>query len=173
MQEESEQDHTEKEGAAFHNAKSDSSTSHVRVMKHGSDLNRYVVDEFHPPTAKAKQVLFESIDLSIYRPSARCLALCTSEERLLFWITAFAQRYFELLPRQAAGYKVTWKEQDGYNSPSKCDKLVIHLVEITSSSEEEVVTITVFVTTGRMQVQGKRIEEWNEHEFPVLLECVN
>ena len=27
--------------------------------------------------------------------------------------------------------------------------------------------------TGRVQVQGKRIEDWNTHEFPVLLECVN
>ena len=174
MQEESEQDRTEKEDAAFGDAKSDSSSCHVRVTKPSTDLNRYIVDKFHPPTARAKQVPFESIDLSIYKPSARCLAFCTSEDRLLFWITAFAQRYYELLTRQTAGYKITWKEQDGYSSPSKCDKLVIHLVETTPSSEEEVlVTITVFITTGRIQVQGKRIEEWNAHEFPVLLECVN
>ena len=76
--------------------------------------------------------------------------------------------------RQAAWYKVTWKDQDGHSSPSKCDTLVIHLVEITPTLEEEVlVTITVFITTGRIQVRGKGIEGWNTHEFPVLLECVN
>ena len=174
MQGESEQDRTEKEEAAFDDAKSDSSSCHVRVTQPSTDLNRYIVDKFHPPTAKAKQGPFESVDLSIYKTSARCLAFCTSEDRLLFWITAFAQRYYELLNRQAAGYKVTWKEQDGYSSSSKCDKLVIHLVEITPTSEEEIlVAITVFITTGRIQVQGKRIEDWNAHEFPVLLECVN
>ena len=180
MQEESEQDRTEKEEAAFDDAKSDSSSCHVRVTQPSKDLNRYIVDKFHPPTAKAKQVPFESIDRSIYKPSAapppsaRCLAFCTSEDRLLFWITAFTQRYYELLNRQAAGYKVIWKEQNGYSSPSKCDKRVIHLVEITPTSEEEIlVAITVFITTGRIQVQGKRIEDWNAHEFPVLLECVN
>ena len=92
----------------------------------------------------------------------------------IFWITAFAQQYYELLTRQVAGYKVTWKEQDGHSSPSKCDTLVIHLVEITPTLEEEVlVAITVFITTGRIQVRGKGIEDWNTHEFPVLLECVN
>ena len=146
----------------------------MRVTKPSTDLNRYIVDKFHPPTARAKQVPFESIDLSIYKPSARCLAFCTSEDRLLFWITALTQRYYELLTRQTMGYKITWKEQDGYSSPSKCDKLVIHLVETTPSSEEELlVTITVFIMTGRIQVQGKRIEERDAHEFPVLLECVN
>ena len=76
--------------------------------------------------------------------------------------------------RQAAGYKITWKEQDGHSSPSKCGTPVIHLVEITPALEEEVlVAITVFITTGRIQVQGKGIEDWNKHEFPVLLECVN
>ena len=107
MQEENEQDRTEKEGAAFDDTKRDSSSCHVRITKPSSDLNRYIVDKFHPPTAKAKPVPFESIDLSIYRPSARCLAFCASEDRLLFWITAFAQRYYELLSRQATGYKVT------------------------------------------------------------------
>ena len=159
MQEESEQDRTstEKEEAAFDDVKGDDSSScHVRVTKPRTDLNRYIVDKFHPPTAKAKQIPFESIDLSIYKPSARCLAFCTSEDRLLFWITAFAQRYYDKrsrqapdITRQAARYKVTWKEQDGHSSPSKYDKLVIHLVEITPASEEEVlVAITVFVTTG-------------------------
>ena len=171
MQEEIKQDHSEKEEAASDDVKGDSSLCHVRVTKPNTDLIRYMVDKFHLPTATAKQVPFETIDLSIYKPSARCLAFCTSEDRPLFSITAFAQQYYELLTRQAVGYKVSWKEQDGHSSPSKCEKLVIHLVEITPASEEEVlVAITVFITTGRIQVQGKRIEDWNAHKFPVLLE---
>ena len=55
----------------------------VRVTKPSRDLNRYIVDKFHPPTAEPKQFPFELINLSIYKPSARCLiAFCTSEDRL-------------------------------------------------------------------------------------------
>ena len=172
MEEDDERDRTE-EGFASDDAKSDPKSSHVRIMQPSLDLNRYIVDKFHPPSAKSKHAPFESIDLSLYKPSARCLAFCTSENRLLFWITAFAQRYYELLTRQSAGYKVIWREQDGYSSPSKCDKLVIHLVEETSTSEDILVVITIFTTTGRIQVQGKKIEDWSTHEFPVLHESVN
>ena len=34
-------------------------------------------------------------------------------------------------------------------------------------------TITVFITTGRILIQGKKFEEWSAHEFPVLLNMVN
>ena len=69
-------------------------------------------------------------------------------------------------------YKVTWEEQDSPSSPSKCDKIIIHLMRLTSTGEEQLVTITVYLTTGRIQVQGKKFEEWSEFEFPVLLNIV-
>ena len=46
----------------------------VRITQPSKDLNRYLVDKFHLPTAKSKSAPFESIDLSIYKPSAKCLA---------------------------------------------------------------------------------------------------
>ena len=93
-------------------------------------------------------------------------------------LTADLKRYIvdKLHPPTAKAKQAPFerKLQDGCSSPSKFDKLVIHLVEITPTSEEEVlVGITVFNTTGRLQVQGKRIEDWNTHEFLVLLKCVN
>ena len=45
----------------------------VRITQPSKDLNRYLVDKFHLPTAKSKSAPFESIDLSIYKPSAKCL----------------------------------------------------------------------------------------------------
>ena len=123
------------------------------------DLNRYMVDKFHPPTAKSKQVPYESIDLSVYKPSAKCLGFTTSECRLLHWITTFGQRYHSLLTGNASGYKVIWKEQDNNHSASKCDKIVINLLKETASSDELLVAITVFITTGRILVQGKGHED--------------
>ena len=72
----------------------------------------------------------------------------------------------------ASGYKVIWKEQDNNHSASKCDKIVINLLKETASSDELLVAITVFITTGRILVQGKCHEDWSKHEFPVLLDIV-
>ena len=83
------------------------------------------------------------------------------------------QRYHSLLTGNATGYKVIWKEQDNNHSASKCDKIVINLLKETASSDELLVAITVFITTGRILVQGKGHEDWSKHEFPVLLDIVN
>ena len=91
--------------------------------------------------------------------------------RLLLWITTFQYRYHELTGNPAE-YKVTWEEQDSPSSASKCNKIIIHLIRLTSTGEEQLVTITVYLTTGRIQVQGKKFEEWSEFEFPVLLNIV-
>ena len=124
-----------------------------------ADLNRYLVDKFHPPTTSAKPALFESIDQSIYQPSPRCAAFCTSESRLLRWIRIFKTRYFEYLNNDATGYKAIWKEQEAYSSPSQCEKIVIHLSDTSSISEGQLVTLTVFVSTGRILIQGKKYKE--------------
>ena len=134
--------------------KSETKSQHtVQVTQPSKDLNRYLVDKFHHPATKSKSAPFETIDLSIYRPSAKCLAFSTSEDRLLLWITAFQYRYHELTG-DAAEYKVTWEEQDSPSATSKCDKIIIHLIRLTSTGEEQ------------LQVQGKKFEEWSEFEFP-------
>ena len=151
--------------------KSETKSQRVQATQPSKDLNRYLVDKFHLPATKSKSAPFETIDLSMYRPSAKCLAFSTSEDRLLLWITAFQYRYQELTGN-AAEYKVTWEEQDSPSATSKCDKIIIHLIRLTSTGEEQLVTITVYLTTGRIQVQGKKFEEWSEFEFPVLLNIV-
>ena len=92
MKEDLENDLIEDEDACDE-VKNDSKSSHVYLTQPSDDLNRYMVDKFHPPTAKSKQVPYESIDLSVYKPSAKCLGFTTSECRLLHWITTFARRY--------------------------------------------------------------------------------
>ena len=106
--------------------------SHMVITQPSTDLNKYVVDKFHPPTTTCKPALFESIDLSLYQPSARCAAFCTSESRVLRWIRVFTNRYYDHLNGGATGYKTTWKEQEAYSSPSKCEKIVIHLLDIST-----------------------------------------
>ena len=91
----------------------------------------------------------------------------------LRWIRVFTNRYYDHLNGGATGYKTTWKEQEAYSSPSKCEEIVIHLLDISTDPDEQLVTITVLVSTGRILIQGKRYQEWCTEEFPVLLEIVN
>ena len=172
MQQETESCVLDEDPLAVSNEKSENKSSHVRAIHPSKDLNRYIVDKFHQPTAKSKAAPFEAIDLSIYKPSARCLAFSTSEDRLLLWIVAFQFRYYEITGN-GTDYTVIWEEQDNPSSTSKCDKICIHLSMNTSTGEEKLVTITVFGTTGRILVQGKKYDEWSKFEFPVILKIVN
>ena len=82
-----------------HIFKSETKSPCVRITKPSKDLNRYLVDKFNQSTGKSKNAPFEAIDLGIYRPSAKCLAFSTSEDRLLLWVTAFLYRYYEITQR--------------------------------------------------------------------------
>ena len=64
---------------ACDDVKNDSKSSHVYLTQPSDDLNRYMADKFHPPMAKSKQVPHESIELSVYKPSGKCLGFTTSE----------------------------------------------------------------------------------------------
>ena len=65
------------------------------------------------------------------------------------------------------------EKADNNHSASKCDKIVINFLKETASPDELPVVITVFITTGRILVQGKGHEDWSKHEFPALLDIVN
>lgn len=135
------------------------------------DLSRYLVDKFVPSARKSKSVPFESIDHTIYKATANCLGFSTSENRLPLWIAALQHRY-EIIGN-AAAYKVAWEEEDNPTLSSKCEKITIRLLENTRTGEEEkLVVITVYVTTGRILVQGKKFEEWSKYEFPMLFNKV-
>ena len=71
----------EEETTLVTSGKSDIKSPQMRITQPSQDLNRYIVDNFHLPAAKSKNAPFESIDLTIYRPSAKCVAFSTSEDR--------------------------------------------------------------------------------------------
>lgn len=60
----------------------ESKAAHVVITRPSKDLNRYLVDKFSPSTKQTKQTLFESIDLTAYKASAKCVSFCTSESKL-------------------------------------------------------------------------------------------
>lgn len=131
-------------------------------------FTRYQVDQFK--TTKAKTVPYEELDFNIYKPASKCVAFATSEERILLWTRALHDRYYIGLQNNSM-LKSLWEEQQTYNDSSKCDKVIIHL-SLTSNAEN-IVAISVFTSTGRIQIQGRFLHEWGNTEFNTLLAMVN
>lgn len=133
-------------------------------------MNRYQTDQFK--SSKGKQVAYEKLDFSIYKSNMKLVAFATSEDRIHLWIKAFYLRYYLGLENNNHA-RSRWEEQETHNDPSKCDKVVIHLSLPDNSLAENIVTITIFVSTGRIQIQGRFLDEWGRHEFNTLLAIVN
>ena len=134
---------------------------------------RYVVDETREKSRASKSVLFEEIDLRTYRKNAKCIGFCTSADRLGFWISIFQTRYMDKI-NNSPNFRVCWEESDSSIDANKCDKILIHFYRVsTAGIESQLSTITIFVTTGRIQVQGNLCMDWFREEFPLMLALVN
>ena len=49
----------------------------------------------------------------------------------------------------------------------------MHIHEEENNIEDQMVTIIIFISTGRIMIQGKKFAEWSQQEFPALLSIVN
>ena len=58
---------------------------------------KYPIKPFKEKSGKQRKLLLEEIDTSLYKPTARCVAFCTTEDKILFWIKAFQDYSFEPL----------------------------------------------------------------------------
>ncbi|CAB3999478.1 Hypothetical predicted protein [Paramuricea clavata] len=139
----------------------------MKPMTLDDTLTRYQVDQFKSAKG-SKQVPFEKLDFSIYKPSANMVAYTTSEERILLWIKALYQRYIiDLQKTNGANMWSRWEEQESYNDTSKCDKVILYFEHNSSS----IISITIYTSTGRIHIQGQDrvLKEWGNIEFPALL----
>ena len=130
--------------------------------------NRYEVIQFK--TTSAKRVPFEQLDYTIYKPSANVVVFSTSEKRIPMWITALEARYINGLQNHDA-LKSTWEETNDPNDPHKCEKVTITISN--KLSIENLKTLNINITTGRIQVQGHFIKDWGSNEFERLVNMVN
>ena len=59
------------------------------------------------------------------------------------------------------------------NDPSKCEKIILNISYSGSHSNESIITITVYISTWRIQIQGKFLNEWGNTEFDTLLKIID
>ena len=155
--------------------------------------HKYVISHFKERSSKQKAVKFENIDLEVYKPSAKCAAFITSEERILHWIRTFQFRYFESL-KDDENYYIEWIDHENYDSSSfqeieiKIFKIdhEVSVTDVTQDSEPAsdstsfvekshtlLITIHIYLTTGVIMFQGYAFKFWTEKEFPFLQELTN
>lgn len=139
-------------------------------MAPDTTFERYKIDNFVPTTAK--RVPHEELDYSIYKPSSNQVVFSTTELRLPLWIKALYNRYYEIKGSNndnTAEIETTWDEQENPKQPTKCDKITIKI----KHDNEKVLTISVNISAGRIQVEGRLVKEWGSDEFEHVLAMVN
>jgi hypothetical protein len=144
----------------------------ISTREPDSSFARYRVDQFK--STKARQVPYEKLDYNIYKASSNVVAF-TTEERIVKWTKTIILRYHVGLDINDNTYslKSLWEEQASPNDDSKCDKITVHLSRKDSKHNENIVAVIIYVSTGRIQIQGKYLLEWGDSEFIALLNIVN
>ncbi len=54
---------------------------------------KYTIKPFKEKNGKQRKLKHEEIDISLYKPAAHCVAFTTSEDRILYWLKTFQDRY--------------------------------------------------------------------------------
>ena len=129
-------------------------------------LKRYEIESFKKKNTK--RVPFEEIDFNIYKTSQ--INYSTTEKRLPIWIKALYSRYIENKNFNETEINTSWQEIENPEDPAKCDKIIL---TFTNKENENVLSITINVTAGRMKAQGRLYKEWSEIEFQIVLDMVN
>ena len=141
---------------------------HPNVEEDKFDIGRYQVDSFK--STNMKRVPLDQLDFSIYNSNANLVASSSTEERLPIYIKAMHLRYKHGFLND--GKIIShWEEENNPNDPTKCDKVTITLR--SQENEKYIVSITVMVNKGRIQIQGRFMKEWGSEEFPILIELIN
>ena len=131
---------------------------------------KYIIKSFNSKSSRQKKLKFKEIDLSVYKSSAKCAAFVTSEDRILFWVKALQESYFDLL-KDNDDYHIKWI--DHLNSDdSGFEHIEMKVSRFTAAPDNRITlfTITTYLTTGVVMCQGISFELWCSNEFPRLKE---
>ena len=132
---------------------------------------KYKIKPFGSKSGKQRKLKHEEIDPGHYRPSARCVAFTTSEDRILFWVKALQDHYYEL-PSSNQSFHIKWIDHVNKDDTAfeHIELKVSHQSGQSGEHRTLLFTITVYLTTGVIMCQGSSYELWYEKEFPRLKE---
>ena len=120
-------------------------------------------------SSSGRLIPFESIDKSLYKKQANCVCFITSNGRIHAWISVLAERLCNQLG-STPEYDVSWKDQ----KENECTEFRVHDGRsVSASSDDFLYKVIVYLSTGKIMIQGKAYEYWCSQEFLPCLETVN
>ncbi|VDI81985.1 Hypothetical predicted protein [Mytilus galloprovincialis] len=146
--------------------------------------NRYQLSELKniytlpsAPYKKAQKtnkmlIPFEKIDLSLCRKAAYCTIFITSRERMHFWLHALGQSII-IGNKNNPSVKVDWHDSTAQGITERTE-FEVHSSESIGDYEGDTLMykVIVYLTTGKIMIQGKFFQQWCLNEFEKTLQIV-
>jgi hypothetical protein len=119
----------------------------------------------HQRTDKAKQALFEEIDINLYNENAHIVTFYTSSDRIQAWIKTLDIYYYDNLGKDQ-DLEIEWRDDpiEWKDPNNSANSIVIEILK----NEQLQYNVTFFVTTGTIRVQGTCYRQFAEVHFPKL-----
>ena len=152
--------------------------AHINKPLQHSDLNLTTIRNIYKTEGfkkhkqhKDKPLPFESIDTGLYKKNAHCTCFITSEDRIHGWILALAESlYFNL--GSSDNFNIVWEDEEPDNQPIQKTEFIVR--DNTVESDEDFrYKVVVYITTGKIMIQGKSFKVWCENFFQKTLTRVN
>ena len=87
--------------------------------------------------------------------------------RIIHWLKIFYYRYCGEINKQDGErhlFKSTREEQLAQNDSSKCEKITLTLSLEGKKTDENLITIIIYCSTGIIQLQGRSMRAWGDNE---------
>ena len=133
-----------------------------------SDINLQEVIRLHPisdpfkekqKTNSGKIIPYEAIDNNLYKKQASCTCFVTTHKRIHSWVVAIGK-----------GLAATTNTQVQWKSDAVKSEFI---VDDTETEDEVAYRIIIYMTTGKILIQGKRYVLWCDEQFAMCLNKVN
>ncbi len=117
-------------------------------------------------------VPYEAILVDQHVKSANCNTFVTSRHRIVPWVLAFTEYFASCNTTTRVSY--TWyNEGSEVSIKAGCITKLILRVSPSSAPDKHDVTITIFLKTGLIMIQGSRFSEFGREEFPKVKALVD
>lgn len=117
-------------------------------------------------TGKAKNSLFEELDVQLYEKGANMVTFHTDIHRLYPWIKTLDSFYYNHLGK-CDEFNINWYDDpEIWENPSDNANSIV--IEIRDNTNTLVYSIIFFVTTGTIRAQGSKYMLFVEKHFPIL-----
>ena len=125
------------------------------------------------PSGVAKKVPIEKLMTGLYKKSAKMNAFKMKSQNVSTWIQVFAVRYYSQLG-ESEKLVCGWRDVIDIDEAEEfVDEIRIQITDNSKDMEEKLFTISIYLNTHTVTIQGNYYQEFCETEFPILKALVD